>query len=67
MAQFMSMARSAAARSPGATGNGDARIFCRKFEAELVAIDGSYLTAERCAPELIGKAVQIRLTNDAIV
>ena len=51
----------------GATGNGDAWIFCRKFEAELVAIDGNYLTAERCAPEFIGKPVQIRLTNDAIV
>ena len=51
----------------GATGNADARIFCRKFEAELVAINGSYLTAEKCAPELIGKAVQIRLNSDAIV
>ena len=30
----------------GCTGNGKARIFCRKFEAELIAIDGLYKTAD---------------------
>ncbi len=51
----------------GATGNANALIFCRKFEAELVSIDGNYLTAERSPPEVIGKPVQIRLSNDVIV
>ncbi|MCB1487253.1 MAG: septum site-determining protein MinC, partial [Bauldia sp.] len=51
----------------GATGNPGALIFCRKFQAELVSIDGSYMTAEQSPPELIGKPVQIRLRNDAIV
>jgi septum site-determining protein MinC len=50
----------------GATGNGDARIFCRKFEAELVAIDGCYLPAEKCAPKLIGKPVHVRLKDNTI-
>jgi septum site-determining protein MinC len=30
----------------GATGNARARIFCRKNEAELLAINGYYRTAE---------------------
>ena len=51
----------------GATGNPGALIFCRKFQAELVSIDGNYMTAEQSPPELIGKPVQIRLKNDAIV
>lgn len=51
----------------GATGNPGALIFCRKYQAELVSIDGSYMTAEQSPPQLIGKPVQIRLRNDAIV
>lgn len=51
----------------GATGNSDARIFCKKFEAELVAIDGCYQTAERCAPNFVGKPLQVRLKDHAIV
>lgn len=50
----------------GAMGNGNARIFCRKFEPELVAIDGCYVTAEKFAPNLIGKPVQVRLKDDAL-
>jgi septum site-determining protein MinC len=50
----------------GAAGNTQARIFCRKFEAELVVIDGNYLTAEQCDPGLIGKPVQIQLNDDAV-
>lgn len=50
----------------GATGNTKARIFCRKFEAEMVAIDGNYLTAEQCEPGLIGKPVQVQLKEDAV-
>ena len=51
----------------GAMGNGEARIFCRKFEAELVAIDGCYQTFAECPPHLIGKPVQMRLDDGAIV
>jgi septum site-determining protein MinC len=51
----------------GATGNPDALVFCRRFEAELVSIDGNYMTAEQSPAEMIGKPVQIRLRNDTIV
>ena len=37
-----------------------ARIFCRKLEAELVAVDRLYRTAERLDAGLRGRAVQIR-------
>jgi septum site-determining protein MinC len=50
----------------GASGRSEARIFCRRFEAELVAIDGCYLTAEQCEPGVIGKPVQIRLVDDTV-
>jgi septum site-determining protein MinC len=45
----------------GSMGDGRARIFCRKNEAELIAIDGYYRTAEDTATELRGRAVQVRL------
>jgi len=50
----------------GTTGNGSARIFCRRLEAELIAIDGFYKTAEDMEPDLRGQAVQIWLEGDAI-
>jgi septum site-determining protein MinC len=50
----------------GTTGNASARIFCRKLEAELIAIDGFYKTAEDMEPNLRGKAVQIWLEGEAI-
>jgi septum site-determining protein MinC len=50
----------------GSVGNASARIFCRKLEAELVAIDGIYKMAEDMAPDLRGKAVQLWLEDDAI-
>lgn len=51
----------------GAAGNPAARIFCRKLEAELVAIDGLYRTADDIAPGLRGHAVQVRLDGESIV
>jgi len=48
----------------GTMGNAAARIFCRKLEAELVAIDGYYKTAEDLGPDLRGKAVQLWLEGD---
>lgn len=50
----------------GATGNPDARIFCRKLEAELVAIDGLYKTAEDMQAQLRGQPAQVWLEGDAM-
>ena len=51
----------------GATGDANARILCRKFEPELVAIDGLYKTADDLDGRLRGQPVQARLDGDAIV
>ena len=45
----------------GAQGMENARIFCREFHAELVAIAGTYMVADDFPRDLVGKAVQIRL------
>lgn len=50
----------------GSLGNGSARVFCRKLEAELVSIDGVYTTADEMESGLRGQAVQIWLDGDAI-
>ena len=50
----------------GTTGNASARIFCRKLEAELIAIDGFYKTADDMESNLRGKAVQIWLDGEAL-
>lgn len=50
----------------GSTGEVRARIFCRRLEAELLAIDGLYKTAEDMDPALRGRAVQAWLEGDAI-
>ena len=47
----------------GAGGFEGARIFCREFQAELVAIAGTYKVLEDIPPNLRGKAVQVRLDN----
>ena len=47
----------------GAMGNEKARIFCSRYEAELIAIDGYYRTAEDMAPELRGRPVQCWLDD----
>ena len=47
----------------GAQGNEDARIFCREFHAELVAVAGHYKVLEDIPKELRGKAVQVWLDN----
>jgi septum site-determining protein MinC len=51
----------------GLTGNSRARIFCRKLEAELLAIDGVYQTADDMSPALRGKPVQAWLTGEAMM
>ena len=50
----------------GTMGGAPARIFCSKLEAELIAIDGFYKTAEDMGPDLRGKAVQIWLDGDTL-
>lgn len=50
----------------GAQGDGKARIFCREFNAELVAIAGRYKVMEEVPPELRGKPVQVWLEEDSL-
>jgi septum site-determining protein MinC len=50
----------------GCAGHSSARIFCGKLEAELVAIDGLYKTAEVLGQQYHGQAVQLWLEGDAI-
>lgn len=50
----------------GAKGNEQARIFCREFHAELVAIAGHYKVMEEIPKELRGKAVQIWLEDQQL-
>ena len=47
----------------GAQGNDKARIFCREFHAELVAVAGHYKVLEDIPKELYGKAVQVWLED----
>ncbi|WP_337267383.1 septum site-determining protein MinC [Oryzifoliimicrobium ureilyticus] len=51
----------------GSVGNASARIFCRKLEAELLAIDGIYKMAEDMAPDLLGQPVQLWLEGESIM
>lgn len=50
----------------GAKGNEQARIFCREFHAELVAVAGHYKVMEEIPKELRGKAVQIWLEDQQL-
>jgi septum site-determining protein MinC len=50
----------------GATGNAKARIFCRKNEAELLAVDGWYRTADDMEPTSRGKPIQAFLDDGVI-
>lgn len=51
----------------GCTGNSRARIFCRKFEAELIAVDGLYKTADDLGTKFHGQPVQVSLDGDSII
>src|SRR5215211_6027642 len=50
----------------GSTGNRQARVFCRELEAELLAIDGHYKTADDFAPDLLGWPVQAWIEGGGI-
>jgi len=50
----------------GSTGNSGARIFCGKLEAELLAIDGLYRTADEMDAQFRGRPIQAWLDGDAM-
>jgi septum site-determining protein MinC len=50
----------------GFSGNSAARIFCQKFEAELLAIDGYYQTAEEIDVALRNRPAQAWLEGDVM-
>ncbi len=50
----------------GSRGNTTARIFCSKIEAELLAIDGHYLTADLMDKGLRNRPVQAWLEGNAL-
>ncbi|GJE39727.1 septum site-determining protein MinC [Methylobacterium persicinum] len=50
----------------GASGNPAARIWCRRFEPELVAIDGLYKAADDLDPAFRGQPVEVRLVDDSL-
>jgi len=51
----------------GVGGNSSARILCRRMNAELIAIDGFYMTADDMPAERIGQAIQARLDGESLV
>ncbi len=50
----------------GSTGNSAARIFCNKLEAELIAIDGLYRTADEMDPQYRSRPVQAWLDGETM-
>jgi septum site-determining protein MinC len=50
----------------GSMGNGRARIFCSKNEAELISIDGYYRTAEEMDASLRNRAAQCWLQDSVL-
>jgi septum site-determining protein MinC len=50
----------------GCSGGASSRIFCNRLEAELIAIDGLYRTADEMEPELRGRPVQAWLDGETM-
>jgi septum site-determining protein MinC len=50
----------------GVDGNLAARIFCQKIEAELLAIDGYYQTAENIDPAILSRPAQAWLEDETL-
>jgi len=50
----------------GSAGDGKARIFCRKLDAELLAIDGVYMTTDELDKTLRGKPVRAQLDGEIL-
>lgn len=51
----------------GTSGRREARIFCTRLEAELLAIDGYYRTAEDLDANLRSKAIQASLAGETLI
>ncbi|MBA5778200.1 septum site-determining protein MinC [Stappia sp. F7233] len=51
----------------GISGNSNARIFCSRLDAELVAINGMYKVADDFEPRHIRKPVQVQLKDDRLI
>lgn len=51
----------------GAGGEARARVFCREFRAELVAVAGNYRVLDDAPAELHGKALQVRLDGERLL
>lgn len=51
----------------GTSGNRKARIFCKHLEAELLAIDGYYRTAEDLDAKLRSKPIQAWLAGETLI
>ena len=50
----------------GAHGEAQARIFCRRLEAELLAVGEVYLTADQIETNVRGRSVQAWLEHESI-
>jgi len=50
----------------GAAGDGEARIFASRLDAELVSVAGRYLVSENIGPEYRGYPVQVALVDDQL-
>jgi septum site-determining protein MinC len=50
----------------GAAGDGEARIFASRLDAELVSVAGRYLVSENIGPEYRGYPVQVALVDDRL-
>src|SRR5690606_27270781 len=51
----------------GSTGTAAARLLGNRPEAELLAIDGLYKTADDIPQQLVGRTIQARLDRDALL
>ena len=51
----------------GASGDTEARIYCKRFEPDLVAIAGCYKVADAMDEGVRSKPVQVRLDNDNLL
>ena len=51
----------------GAAGDKDARLFCQRFDPELVSIAGLFRVADQIESDLIGQRVGVRIAGDALV
>lgn len=51
----------------GASGDREARLFCQRFDPELVSIAGLFRIADQIEADLIGQRVGIRIVDDTLV